>query len=527
MKIVNLALLGTVLWACGDSGSSTGGNDEGGAGGGSPTVGGAGGEGASGAMGSGATGAGASGAGGDGAGGEGAMGGAGGGEPEPPNCEPVANGVIDASCGVFVKADAAPGGDGSKAAPFASLEAATAGGASPIYVCLEPLTQPQHITNPAIVYGGVDCTNFSWTAAERSQIATCQPGVAGCASDITVPLTIEEVGTLTIERLDVFAPNAIVAGQSSIAIVAMEATITLRESTVVAGNGAPGAMGGSGLQGEAGANGANGVLNGNGSLLGPDGAASACGVFGGDGGGYFILNGNDFSAPTQGGVAQGNAGLNGTLGMTTSACAGGGMGVTIGQVGPAGANAAGQGALSTSGYEGVAGSVGGVGAAGGGGGGGGSLRWIQAGVDPIASGGAGGAGGCGGLGGLGGGFGGSSFAILSLGSTLVFDAVSLQSALGADGAVGGAGGPGGAGGLGGTGGYNFNGGINSATACSGGAGRPGGAGGPGGAGAGGHSAAIAHLGPAPNLSGATTSVGTAGVGPGSAADGLAVAALAF
>jgi hypothetical protein len=428
---------------------------------------------------------------------------------------------------VFVKADAAPGGDGSKAAPFASIEEANAVPGN-IYVCLEPLTQPQVIVNPATIYGGVDCTNFTWTAAERSQIATCQPGTAGCASDITIPLTIEEVGTVTLVRIDVFAPSAIVAGQSSIGIRSLEATVILRECDVVAGNGAPGAMGLNGTMGEAGGNGANGSdFTSAFAVYGPAGGLSTCGVAGGQGGGHAIINMFQLANPDPGEVAQGNAGLNGTIGSPTVACAGGGQGVTLGVAGLAGIDATGLGAITSAGYTGVPGGQGGLGSPGGGGGGGGSLRWIQAGPDTTATGGSGGAGGCGGLGGLGGGFGGSSFAILSLGTTFVFDDVSLQSAMGADGALGGAGGPGGSGGAGGTGGYNFDGGINPATACSGGAGRPGGVGGAGGAGSGGHSAAIAHLGPAPNLAGTTTSVGTAGIGPGSASDGVAAPTLAF
>jgi hypothetical protein len=476
-------------------------------------------------------GAGGAGAGGDGAGGEGATGGAGGREPEPPNCEPIANGVIDASCGVFVKAGAAPGGDGSKSAPFASLEAATATGASPIYLCLEPLTEPQLVTNPTILYGGVDCANFSWTAAERSQIATCQPGVAGCASDITVPLRIEAVGAVSIERLDVYAPNAIVAGQSSIAIVAaMGSTVTLRESSVFAGNGAPGAMGATGAPGDAGGAGEAGQQAGAASLFGPAGGASSCGVAGGAGGFRSNSPTNLSGAPRAGLVDQNNAGGNGfytSTGVLNPNCTNGGDGATIGLPGAAGSPGMGLGTIAGGTYVGVVGFAGATGGPGGGGGGGGRLQFDFApfnsqGGDTFQEGGGGGAGGCGGLGGAPGGFGGSSFAIVSLGGTWSFVDVQLQAASGANGAVGGNGGPGGAGGLGGAGSEE-----SFLFACDGGDGNAGAPGGPGGAGTGGHAAAIAYVGAAPNLTGATTSFGSAGVGPGSASDGVAADLLAF
>jgi hypothetical protein len=430
---------------------------------------------------------------------------------------------------VFVKADAAPGGDGSKAAPFASLEEANVVPGN-IYVCLEPLTQPQVIVNPATIYGGVDCTNFTWTAAERSQIATCQPGTAGCASDITIPLTIEEVGTVTLERIDVFAPSAIVAGQSSIGIRSLEATVILRECDVAASNGAPGAMGLNGAAGEAGANGEAGEQGASASLFGPAGGASTCGVAGGAGGFRSNSPTNPSGAPRAGNVDQGNAGVNGFrtfTGVLNPNCTHGGDGSTIGLPGAPGSPGVGLGAIATMGYVGVAGSVGSTGGHGGGAGGGGRLQFDYApsgssSGDVYEEGGGGGAGGCGGLGGGPGGFGGSSFAILSLGTNFVFTNVLLQAASGADGALGGPGGLGGAGGLGGVGSE-----ASFLHACDGGDGNSGAPGGPGGAGSGGHSAAIAHLGAAPDLTGATTSVGTAGIGPGSASDGVAAPTLAF
>jgi hypothetical protein len=103
---------------------------EGGAGGvGAGPIGGAGGD-------AGAAGAGAQG----GAGGEGGEGGAGGG-PVGPICDPL-DGPIDPSCGIFVDANAEPGGDGSIGAPLQTIQEAFALAMQVetpnIYVCGSP-----------------------------------------------------------------------------------------------------------------------------------------------------------------------------------------------------------------------------------------------------------------------------------------------------------------------------------------------------------------------------------------------------
>ncbi len=519
------------LAACGDSGSSaTGGGGEasGGSANGGSTTDGGGNEGGNGGE-AGQGGIGQGGMGGEGAQGgmgQGGMGGEGGAPPPDPNCTPVENGEIAEECGLFVNAAVAAGGRGSKLAPFNNLTeaAAAARPGTRIYVCLEPLTQPETVTTDVEIYGGMDCINFTWTAAERSLMAVCEPGLNGCANNITVPLTIDNA-EVRLERFDIFAPNAIIAGESSIGVIAQFANLEIVDSSVTAGNGAAGAAGSNGM---AGANGGNGVA-GVGYMPLAIGAFSAggvstCGAGGGRGGGINLNDNVNPGLPAAGQPNQNNAGANAT---TPQVCVSGTAATTVGVNGSAGANGTGLGQISLSGYQGAAGQAGANGTSGAGGGGGGRLRVSG---DPIVVvGGSGGAGGCGGMGATGGGAGGASFAIVSSSSAVSLVGSALSTGSAGAGGVGAIGGNGGMQGIGGAaGGWVLQGGGgNGYTGCAGGNGTPGGAGGASGAGAGGHSAGIAFFGNAPTLMNTPVTLGAAGVGPGTASDGLAETTLDF
>ena len=360
------------LAACGDSGSSaTGGGGEasgGSANGGSTTDGGNNEGGNGGEAGQGGIGQG--GMGGEGAQGgmaQGGMGGEGGAPPPDPNCTPVENGEIADECGLFVNAAVAAGGRGTKLAPFNNLTEAAAAAApgTRIYVCLEPLTQPETVSTDVESYGGMECINFTWTAAERSLMAVCEPGLNGCANNITVPLTIDNA-EVRLERFDIFAPNAIIAGESSIGVIAQFANLEIVDSSVTAGNGAAGSAGSNGM---AGANGGNGVAGMGYSPIDfgefSAGGVSSCGAGGGRGGWATGMLG-DPGSPVAGQPNQNNAGANAT---TPQVCAPGTTATTVGVNGAAGADGTGLGQISSSGYQGAAGQDGTNGTRGGGGGG--------------------------------------------------------------------------------------------------------------------------------------------------------------
>ncbi len=469
-----------------------------------------------------------------GGGGEGGMGGdggtgAGGGMPQL-NCEPMQNGVIDDTCGVFVNAAVAAGGTGTKLAPFSSLTEAAASIASTggsIYVCVEPLTTPQTISGASAqlqVYGGMNCATWTWTATERSEISVCAPGTANCADNITVPLRVEN-SAVRLERLAIFAPDALVPGESSIGLLAHFSEVDFVDSEVTAGDaasGGPGQPGAPGAGGGAGSMGNQTLFTGHAA-----GGVSTCGVKGGRGGGIGIGVLTDL--PLEGDIGQGNAGVNGT---DNSVCINGGQGVVVGVAGAPGAHAVGIGALSAGGYVGALGQAGTAGTPGGGGGGGGRRYYSNPSPDLISKGGGGGAGGCGGQPGTGGGAGGSSFGILSSSSTLTVDGASITTGNGGGGGVMGPGGLGGAAGAGGAGGGQIlvgSGGMAMFLdgGCAGGSGQPGGAGGNGGAGAGGHSAAVAYVGNAPSFFTTEITLGSPGMGPADASDGLVMNALVF
>ncbi|EYF02079.1 Hypothetical protein CAP_7419 [Chondromyces apiculatus DSM 436] len=99
--------------------------------------------------------------------GQGGGGGTGGaGEDEPGACpgDPVADpSLVRGGCGIFVSASAAPGGDGTKAAPFQSFAQAVAklqdAEAQRIYACAEVFTEKVELSGGIRIHGGLDCAN--------------------------------------------------------------------------------------------------------------------------------------------------------------------------------------------------------------------------------------------------------------------------------------------------------------------------------------------------------------------------------
>jgi hypothetical protein len=457
--------------------------------------------------------------------GGGGMGGMGGGGGAPMSCVPSENmgRPVEGSCGVFVSSSlGADTNAGTPAKPFKSLMAALeAANGVPVYVCGEPFSEAVTVSAAVTIYGALDCSKgWAYDAMTKTQLTA--------AAD-AVPLTLASSAN-GAEVLDfaITAADAMMAGGSSIAVLANQATATLTRCDLVAGNGAPGAAGmtptvnvgpsspaDASIVGNAGAAACmsmsmqfGGAAKDN--ALCPSGGG---GPLGGGGGVGAVTNGSNGDAqPPTTQTALGGNGQPSMDPMGLWSCASGNGGGTTGSNGMPGVSGAGAqgaaslGAISSMGYVGVGGQPGGVGAPGQGGGGGGGAKGTA--NCAGASGGGGGVGGCGGMGGLGGNFGGASIGLLSLGATLTFTGVTITSGNGGNGGDGGAGEIGGAGGNGGSGAA----GMATSPSCSGGGGGNGGSGGQGGGGRGGHSIGIAYTGTAPPTDGAAINVGMFGAG---------------
>jgi hypothetical protein len=453
-------------------------------------------------------------------GGCGKSGGAGGHEPPPPNCVPTGGtwNPNDSCKGVFVRAGADAGGDGSKERPFQHFAEAAAANPKRVYVCGEMNGMAETYTENAgvtfsdgveIYAGFTDCAGtWSWSSEARARLE-------GPRDAITLTLN---GGESRVENLDVFAANATAAdgyspGKSSIALLANGGTLDIVNSSLEAGNATNGSLARTieddpMLDGTGGDPGvavcAPGINH-----PGPAGPIKSCtdaqsvGGKGGDGGAVTgtvasptLADAGD-GASGKPATSQPTDGARGTGETASQMCAPGKDGAA-GALGEPAGRSEGLGTIDAAGYTGALAKPGGIGRLGQGGGGGGGARGGAATCGgtsdilvPGASGGAGGSGGCGGQGGHGGYAGGSSIALVVVDAAVTLDQVRLVAG------NAGNGGPGGKGQLGGNGSAGGEPGARSGNAkigCMGGRGGQGGDGGPGGGGHGGHSLGIAFRG---------------------------------
>jgi hypothetical protein len=119
---------------------------------------------------------------------------------------------IDESFGVFVRADAKPGGDGTRVRPFATI----ADGVSMV--------------------GGLDCSVAKWALGNARSRIESPSSPAITASSIA--------STKRFERFDVAAPDGTADARSSIGLFAADAAaLTIAKSRIAAGDAADGADG--------------------------------------------------------------------------------------------------------------------------------------------------------------------------------------------------------------------------------------------------------------------------------------------
>nr|WP_233561031.1 hypothetical protein [Sorangium cellulosum] len=414
--------------------------------------------------------------------------------------------TVTEACAVFASASAMPGGDGTKAKPYASLAEAVANANGKRVLACAGGAFAESVTIGAgvEVIGGFDCAaEWTWSAEARSTID-------GPADQVALTLT-EAASGAKVRSFAVRAASATEAGGSSVSVAVADIEAELSQVDVTAGDGMDGEHGATPMDppiagASAEAMSASHACAATNLVIGGTAGATTCedgetrGGDGGTGGITGTAEGNGQVGRDGEPMPEPNpdaSGLGGT-GQTDpdSECKPG----TNGKSGPRGT--AGEPGIDTMlTLAGIVGGDGGNGTSGkrgqGGGGGGGAKAGMFCSLDTTlvdgvgASGGGGGAGGCGGKGGGGGKAGGSSIGILSLGTKLALTDVTVAVGKAGKGGDGASGQPGALGGAGNAGG-DRSGLGESIPGCKGGDGGRGGLGGSGAGGRGGHAVGIAY-----------------------------------
>lgn len=448
--------------------------------------------------------------------------------------------LVDPSCGVFVRADAAVDGNGDPETPVKTLQAAidkaTATGKWVFACTAGEFKESVVIAKGVEVYGGFDCANAKQWAWKKDTKAK----LTGAPNAITLTVTAAAKKVILDDLAITAAPSALaMKGGSSIAVVLDSVTANLNRCDITAGDATAGVDGAD----------ADSVAPPKPVTTGDNDGKAACMVAGGGQatGGAEAVNDCGDGTSSIGGLGGSSTQVSGKAGETGASvpptsnmgglggqgdflCNGGGSGFpgAEGDPGMAGKAGTGIGTLdSMLGWAGPVGKAGDSGTPGQGGGGGGGKKGgaaICSGAAGFgATGGSGGAGGCGGKAGGGGRSGGSSIALVSINSNnavVTLNSCKLQTAKGGDGGSGGDAQLGGDGGDAGKGGAGLP--PNLPAGCDGGKGGRGGNGGPGGGGAGGHSLAIAYNGLKPASTKSTLKPGIPGApGIGGKIDGVA------
>ena len=440
------------------------------------------------------------------------------------NCDGIDG---DISRAVFVSP--APAGNnanpGTMAAPVETLTHAltltTAGIRDQVLVDAGIYTESVTLKDGIGIYGGYDRLS-GWIRS-----ATLSAQIMGGTTAVTAT---NLTATTVVDLLSIQSQGAVAPGTSSYGILASNSSgLVVRDSAIVAGQGAAGIAGSNGSTGSSGGNGSRGnagcedggiLCNTCGVPGGGNGGTSACGRSGGRGGAPRSGSSGGITGSTGAGGTSGGPGTPpGQSNWNTPSTFWGRNGAP-GSPGPN--SAPGAPLYVATGYSPVNGATGGPGSHGNGGGGGGGGGGGTTACDSYGGrGGGGGAGGCGGNPSGGGTSAGGSFAIYLGSSDALLENLQLTTSSGGNG--GNAGNPGG-GGVGGVGGNcsgsgrgNCYGGSgeqdDGSNGGRGGAGGAGGEGGAGGGGAGGPSICVVQGGgSAPTLAGNNCANGPGGAG---------------
>ncbi|MGK3968879.1 hypothetical protein WMF38_37245 [Sorangium sp. So ce118] len=311
--------------------------------------------------------------------------------------------MID-ECAVFASAGAAPGGDGTKARPYASLgEAIAKAKGKRVLACTGgAFAESVRMEAGVEVIGGFDCgAGWTWSEGARSAIE-------GPADRIALTLT-EVASGAKVRSFAVRAASATEPGGSSIGVAVADIEAELAQVDVTAGDGVDGAKGETPADAPQAGAPAGAVSNACDLVFGGEAGVTTCedgetrGGRGGPGGSPGMDDGNGQHGENGAPLPEPNPdeyGLGGA-GQTGGNCRQGEPGAP-GTTGEPGA----PGSATTLALTGISGGDGGTGTSGkrgqGGGGGGGAKAGLfcPAGASTVegagASGGGGGAGGCGG-----------------------------------------------------------------------------------------------------------------------------------
>jgi hypothetical protein len=407
------------------------------------------------------------------------------------NCDGIDG---DVTAAIFVAVEGSDANPGTMAAPLATVTAgiskAQSTGKTQIYVSNGTYNGRVTLVNGISIYGGYSKTN-GW-ARNAGYVATVTDSTVN-GGRVSAMEGSNIISATTIDRLQITTGAASGTGVSNYAFYCNACSaLTLKNSTIQAGNGSAGVVGSAGSNGASASNasaGSNGDCDNNVTAPGGSGGASPCGMTGGNGGnGAYGSGTGSVGGVGVVGMAGGGGGGSGNPGSW------GGTGTT-GTSGAGGANGAGGagGSTATNFWVGTSGGAGNVGAngngGGGGGGGGGQTCTLFCLKGTGNGGGGGGGGGCGGTGGGGGTAGGGSFGVFLVSSNgITLTNNSIKAGTGGSGGAGASGGGGGGGGNAGLGGSGCTGEVGGGG--TGGAGGKGGPGGYGGGGAGGAAYAI-------------------------------------
>jgi hypothetical protein len=358
------------------------------------------------------------------------------------------------------------------------------------------------------IYGGYSIDFSMRDIANEVVVISSATRQSVVANGLTKPTWVDGITILGSD----LSTDADGGASYALAVKNSAMALTVANTIIVGGKGAPGSVGRRGGATSCNAGGGTGGLASDcASATGSPGNAAGDTPSAGDGG-----SGGENDCPSACPLVGGDGISDGQPGAPGGAGAGGLAGTPSGDT---------AGTFTTGSWVGSSGGPGGAGlnGTGGGGGGSGGTKKIAAcfGCGSLlgGTGGTGGAGGCGGAGGGGGGEGGAAIAVLVQGSLPTFTNVTIQGGTGGVGGVGGLGGGGVPGGTivdaGLTGGPSQTCGLISYSAgggAFGGIGGPGGAGGGGAGGNGGPSIGVAIVGSADMPSTPTIMVGMGGVG---------------
>jgi hypothetical protein len=172
--------------------------------------------------------------------------------PSTPNAPPPLRGIpapeeLTEKFGVFVTENGDDVGDGSRVHPFKTFRAAIAAAKETkkrVYACNGNYAEAIEMADGVSMVGGFDChDSAAWTAttSDRPHVAPPTSSAGVIAKHITTETRLE--------GFEIAMPDAQAAGESSIGLLAVDATgLTVARTRIVAGNAKPGADGAVAIQ---------------------------------------------------------------------------------------------------------------------------------------------------------------------------------------------------------------------------------------------------------------------------------------